>query len=70
VVKEERPRLTGQNATILERLRRGTATNRELAEIALKYSGRISDLRAAGYNVQVVSRDYKTGLTMYELREK
>lgn len=68
VVKEERPRLTGQNAAILERLKRGPATNRELAAIALKYTSRLSDLRAAGYDVVVVDRDRVTGMTMYELR--
>lgn len=70
VVQEERPRLTGQNQAILERLRRGPATNRELAAISLKYTSRTSDLRAAGYNVVVVSRDRATGLTMYELINK
>lgn len=64
----ERPRLTGQNAAILRRLERGPATNRELAGISLKYTSRISDLRAAGYVVQVVGRDYGTGETIYELR--
>ena len=67
VVKEERPRLTGQNLAILERLQRGPATNRELAAISLKYTSRVSDLRAAGYNVVVVDRDRATGRTMYEL---
>lgn len=67
VVREESPRLKGQNAAILERLKRGPATNRELAQIALKYTSRLSDLRAAGYNVVVVDRDHATGLTMYEL---
>ena len=67
VEKEERPRLTGQNQAILERLRRGPATNFELAEISLKYTSRISDVRAAGYTVVVVDRDRATGRTMYEL---
>ncbi|NLX57310.1 MAG: hypothetical protein GXY58_19545 [Planctomycetaceae bacterium] len=58
----ERPRLTGQNAAILERLKRGPATNRELAAISLKYTSRISDLRAAGYDVVVVDRDRATGM--------
>jgi len=70
VVKEERPRLTGQNLAILERLRRGPATNKELAAISLKYTGRVSDLRAAGYNVVLVARDHTTGVTMYELITK
>jgi len=41
-------RLTGQNRAILERLRKGPATNGELAAIALKYTSRISDLRQHG----------------------
>jgi hypothetical protein len=67
---EERPRLGGQCRAILERLRRGRATNRELAGISLKYTGRISDLRKSGYEIVVVSRDRKTGLTWYELRRE
>jgi len=70
VVKEERPRLAGQNQAILERLQRGPATNKELAQLALKYSSRISDLRAAGYDVVVIDHDRKTGAVMYELRNK
>jgi len=42
----DRPRLTGQNARILARLREGPATNVELAEISLKYTSRVSDVRA------------------------
>jgi hypothetical protein len=45
------PRLTGQNAAILARLQRGPATSGELAALSLKYSGRVSDLRAAGYTI-------------------
>lgn len=39
-------RLAGQNQAILERLRRGPATNKELAAISLKYTSRISEVRA------------------------
>lgn len=70
LVKAEKPRLAGQNLAILERLQRGPATNKELAQISLKYTGRISDLRAAGYNVALVARDHATGVTMYELITK
>ncbi len=66
---EEKPRLGGQCRAILERLRQGPATNRELATISLKYTGRISDLRKSGYNIVVVSRDRKTGIVWYELRD-
>jgi hypothetical protein len=54
---------------MLALLRQGRATNRELAGIALKYTGRVSELRQAGHNVVVVSRDRASGLTVYELRE-
>lgn len=63
----EQRRLSKQSAEILARLQQGPATNSELAKIALKYTSRISDLRKAGYNVQVCSRDGATGLTVYRL---
>jgi hypothetical protein len=70
VEREERPRLVGQNLAIYERLKRGPATNFERAEISLKYTSRVSDLRKAGYTVVVVDRDRTTGRTMYELIER
>lgn len=69
VVPAESPRLTGQNLKILQRLRQGQASNKELSQIALKYTSRISDLRKFGFDVVVVNRDYETGLTFYALRE-
>lgn len=63
----EQRRLSGQSLRILERLRQGPATNRELAAIGLKYTSRISDLRKAGYDVRVVHRLRDTGLTIYRL---
>jgi len=54
---------------ILERLRRGPATNVELAELAIKYSGRVSDLRALGYNIQCVNQN-EHGVTTYVLVEE
>ena len=65
-----KPRLSSQCYAILSRLREGPATNRELAAIALKYSGRISDLRVAGYAITVVSHDHATGLVTYRLTEE
>jgi len=70
VPAEERQRLSGQNAAILARLQRGPATNTELAAIALKYTSRISDLREAGYEVSVLSRDRTTGMVVYQLYRK
>ena len=70
VVEEEKPRLQGQCKEILELLQsRVKITNRELADLALNYRARISDLRAAGYDITCVDRDHKTGLAMYELDE-
>jgi hypothetical protein len=65
---EEAPRLSAQCAAILDRLKRGPATNQELARIALKYTGRISDLRANGHQIEIVSRCRSTGLTIYALK--
>jgi hypothetical protein len=50
-------RLSRQCAAILERLRRGPATNVELAVLALKYTSRVSDLRRHGHDVRVVCRN-------------
>lgn len=47
-------RLSTQNARILDRLKRGPATNYELAKLSLKYTSRLSDLRKAGYVVTCV----------------
>ncbi len=64
----ERTRLNAQCQTMLARLRQGRVSNRELAGIACKYTSRISDLRAAGYDVVLVEKNRATGLTWYELR--
>jgi hypothetical protein len=58
-------RLSTQNATILARLQRGPCTNRELAGLSLKYTSRISDLRAAGHVITV--KRHPRGLTIYSL---
>lgn len=58
-------RLSGQNLQIIERLRRGPATNAELAAIGLKYTSRVSDCRRAGYRINCEKRD--GGLTVYSL---
>lgn len=59
-------RLSGQNSLILTRLKEGPATNTELASISLKYTSRISDLRAAGYVIQCLRR--QGGVNVYVLR--
>ena len=44
-------RLSDQNQRVLARLERGPATRHELQAIASNITGRISDLRAAGYDI-------------------
>lgn len=63
----ETPRLSRQCEEILTLLKAGPVSNRALSGIALKYTSRISDLRAAGYNIQA-RVDRVTGLTMYHLQ--
>lgn len=60
-------RLSRQCVAILDRLKQGRATNRELVGIALKYTGRLSEIRQAGYDVRCVEHDQETGLTRYAL---
>lgn len=64
----DRARLSRQSAAIVERLRRGPATNDELSRIARKYTSRVSDIRAAGCDVRLVRR-FASGLTWYALFE-
>jgi len=61
-------RLSAQCARILERLRLGPATNGELARACLNSRARVSDLRAAGYDIECYDRDHVTGLSWYRLR--
>jgi hypothetical protein len=58
-------RLSRQNTAILARLQRGPATRRQLADICLNVTARVSDLRAAGYRVTVDER--RDGLSVYTL---
>ena len=65
VQPQDERRLSGQNAVILDLLRQGSCTNVELARVSLKYTSRISDLRAAGHTV--VCERHKGGVTIYRL---
>ena len=61
-------RLENQSGKILQLLKdRGQqgAYNWELVKIALKYTGRISDLRALGHRIVCVAEDPTTGLYRY-----
>ena len=63
----ERTRLSKQCLAILALLESGQpVTNVRLAQVALKYTSRVSDLRAKGHNIRVVSRE-PNGLTWYRL---
>ena len=70
LMSTETIRLSRQCQAILDRLRQGPATNRELAGLCLKYTSRVSDLRKAGYDVQVVRHDRATGQTWYAWRRE
>ena len=61
----DRDRLRGQCLAIYDRLRRGPATNVELAAISLKYTSRVSDLRDNGFVITCVRGE--GGLTTYTL---
>lgn len=65
VTKRDQQRLSGQCRQMLDVLRAGPSTNQRLAEIALKYTSRISDLRLVGY---VITCDrVGDGITRYTL---
>ena len=66
VEPEEVKRLTGQNAAIYARLRRGPATNVELAKMSLKYTSRLSDIRQKA-GVTIIADRKSRGLTIYRL---
>ena len=63
-------RLSAQNAAILARLQRCPASNRELVEIAINFRARISDLRAAGYNIPAPVEDRASGVAWYRLDDR
>ena len=69
VPSQDRARLSAQCQRILARLQQGSATRRELTQIALNATARLSELRMAGYDVQVVER-HPSGLTVYALVNK
>ena len=55
-IKAEKTRLSAQCGLILGMLQNGRVTNAELSKHALKYSGRLSELRQKGHDVRVVVR--------------
>lgn len=61
---DDKSRAETQNAVILERLKQGPATNKELSRLSLKYTSRVSDLRKAGHAIKCRKRN---GTNWYEL---
>lgn len=68
VQSSDKKRLSGQNRKILELLKRGPATGRELAAISMKYTSRVSDLRKAGCEIECKQRP--GGNSLYTLVSK
>jgi hypothetical protein len=57
-----------QRARIVERLRKGPATNLELATtIGLRFGARLKELRDAGYRIRSVCESHEDGRWRYEL---
>jgi hypothetical protein len=61
VNEQDEARVKSQCKAILERLRQGPATSGQLAQISLKYTGRISELRQAGYDIPKPVRQWRGG---------
>jgi hypothetical protein len=59
------PRLNRQCLAILARLRQGPATNAELSAIALRFGGRLFELRKAGAEIETAKGT--GGLVTYRL---
>lgn len=70
LVEEEKPRLSRQSEQILALLEDGPATNVQLMQVAQRFGARIHDLRHAGYDVRIESRNRATGLVTYTLIRK
>jgi hypothetical protein len=54
-------RKLSQPEAVLQRLRRGSATNGELSRIALKYTSVISSLRKDGHNIIAIRMTLPNG---------
>lgn len=69
LVRAEKPRLTGQNATVLARLMQGPASNFELMQIASRFGARLHDIKHAGYAWSIIEREHDSGRVVYALDE-
>ncbi len=67
VRESAKPRLSRQSREVLGQLRIGPASNRTLARIAMRFGGRIWDLRKAGCVINVESQNHETGEVWYRL---
>ena len=56
-----------QKERILARLRKGPASNRELNDIAFRYSARIAELRDEGFDIRWSAVKGRPGLIIYSL---
>ena len=66
VSKSDKDRLGRSSAAILQRLKRGPATNTELTKIGgMRFGARLHDLRKAGHPTR--SRHLVGGVWIYEL---
>lgn len=61
------PRLSEQARRVLDRLRRGPATNAELAGIANRFGARLYDLRRSGFTITTSEAKDGSGLVWYRL---
>lgn len=69
---EDTPRLGGQNAAILARLRVGPATNSQLVGLSLNYTARISDVRDWLRNntgQTITCERHEGGLSIYRIEK-
>ena len=67
-VAQEQHRREAAQDRILARLRQGPAKNYELAEICLRYTGRMSDLRLH-HGIRIDKRHLEGGVWEYRLLE-
>lgn len=62
-------RTSNHRDQILALLKQGSVTNFELADICIRYSARIHELRKQGHDIETRIIDGKTGLTTYRIKE-
>lgn len=67
---EAHQRLNKQSKAILAAFQQApdqTLTNMDMQSIATRFGARIYDLRRAGYKIDIIGTNKKTGLTTYRL---